>query len=140
MKHTPEPWQQGQLLLTTRTKRYTPELWEKLSNEEKRMVFANFTPLDEGRGRQLIAICQTPEDAARIVACVNYCKDTPNEDLESSSLEALKAERDELLSALQDLFKLAEDLLSAQGVRNPRMEPRTDAAWLLLRKYGEVKP
>lgn len=67
-KHTPGPWAQGRLLMTSLTQRWSEEAREKADHEERCMVFADFRDLDEGRGRRRIAICETEEDARLIAA------------------------------------------------------------------------
>ena len=61
--HTPGPWAQGRVLKTTRGE----SRLRSGEAEERRRVFANFTELDGGRGRRLVAICENEEDA-RFVA------------------------------------------------------------------------
>ena len=67
-KHTPGPWAQGRLLMTSSTYRWSAEAREKADHEERCMVFAYFSAMDEGRGRRRIAACETEEDARLIAA------------------------------------------------------------------------
>jgi len=62
-KHTPGPWSQGVTLLTSETRRWSPE--DRAANDarERLMVFSGFTGLDEGRGRKLVAVFNCHEDA-----------------------------------------------------------------------------
>jgi hypothetical protein len=90
---------------------HTPEPWHAYS-------FEVYNEID-----QIIADCGYSEDywekdgcqanAARIVACVNYCKGATNEELEAGTLESdlnkaneklsgITAQRDELLAALKE--------------------------------------
>ena len=68
MKHTPGPWSQGRTLETPQTRRWTEEQIESNDREERRRVFANFSAQDQGRGRHLVATCETEPDAALIAA------------------------------------------------------------------------
>lgn len=67
-KHTQGPWSQGITLNTAQTQRWSDA--ERAANNEieKRMVFAGFSPFDEGRSRRRIAVCETKEDARLIAA------------------------------------------------------------------------
>lgn len=130
-KHTPTPWRQGELLYSPKIKG-SPEQNEALDRQEKLRVFSNFKNKDKGKTRRLVAICQIPEDAQRIVACVNACEGMKNpvehieqlrglyEDLHAvqdasrktnernvmleRQRDQLQAERDELLEVLKDLM------------------------------------
>lgn len=65
-------WQQGYLLQTPQTLRWSKEEQKAADNEERRMVFKNFSPLDAGRSRQLIAQCQTHGQAESLVEEHNH--------------------------------------------------------------------
>lgn len=87
---TAGPWRQGITLRTPSTARWTRKQFAESDRRERRMVFANFSSLDGGRSRQLVAVCETPEDAALaaaapelLAACLeaipaNLCLDNPN--------------------------------------------------------------
>lgn len=49
-----EEWQQGFLLLTSTTSRWTPEERQVANAREKRCAFVFFSSRDEGRGRELV--------------------------------------------------------------------------------------
>ena len=66
--HTPGPWQQGRLLETPTTRKFSDDMRKQYDAEERRMVFANFSPVDEGRGRRRVAVCDSAEDARLIAA------------------------------------------------------------------------
>jgi len=66
--HTPGPWRQGFTLLTDATRRWTPEQWQQNNARERRLVFANFTSLDQGSSRKLVAVCESEADARLISA------------------------------------------------------------------------
>jgi len=68
-KRTPGTWSQGRTLRTRQTERWTPEEIARNDQQEARMVFANFSALDEGRGRIRVAICERAEDA-KVMAAV----------------------------------------------------------------------
>lgn len=70
-KHTPGPWSQGTTLITPATREWTKEKIEENNRIERRLVFSNFTSIDAGMGRNLIAACTREEDA-RLIA------ETPN--------------------------------------------------------------
>ncbi len=82
-QHTPEPWSQGLVLDTDTTRRWSRSEIGRANEQERRMVFANFTASDEGESRVRVAICESPEDARRIVACVNACAGITTAGLES---------------------------------------------------------
>ena len=65
------PWAVGQTLRTRTTQVWTDEQWQQNESAEKRLVFAGFRASDQGRSRELIAECKTPEDAAFIVRAAN---------------------------------------------------------------------
>jgi hypothetical protein len=70
-QHTPTPWSLGTLLDTPQTRRWSAIERVAGEREEEIRVFANFHISDEGRSRQLVAICRDPENAAFIVRAVN---------------------------------------------------------------------
>lgn len=63
-KVTPGPWRQGKLLSTATTRHWSEEVCSEVQASERVRVFANFREADEGRGRELVAVFQRPEDAA----------------------------------------------------------------------------
>lgn len=67
--HTPFPWTQGRVLNTDTTARMSPDERRRLDADEARAVFANFSGLDDGKSREMVALCRRPEDAAAI-ACM----------------------------------------------------------------------
>lgn len=109
-QHTQGRLKQGYTLATPQTRQWTGEQWEQNEAREKCLVFADFTPLDEGRGRKLVAACrQGPEDARRLVACWNACDGIPTDVLEERKVSEalwrqLTAQRDELLEALEGVM------------------------------------
>jgi len=76
-KHTPEPWKLGFKDVFVS---------DRLGNQVA------------GCSTGSIIGKEAKANAARIVAAVNYCKGTPNEELEAGSLEQLKAEGDHFQS------------------------------------------
>ncbi len=64
-------WQQGCLLMTRDVKRQSPEWQAEAAAAEKRMVFAHFSTMDDGRSRVLLFACATPEEAAEMVRTHN---------------------------------------------------------------------
>ena len=114
--HTQGRLSQGRTLSTRITQRWSQEEWERNEARERCLVFADFTPIDEGRGRRLVAEChQGAEDARRLVACWNACEGMEDPETEVAALrkdseylmasERLRAQviaqRDELLEALK---------------------------------------
>lgn len=120
-KHTHGPWSQGITLETEQTRRWTSEQIEENDRRERRMVFANFSPLDEGRSRIRIAICEREEDARRIVACVNACEGLTTDFLETPDLAfapahtaakmaEIEQQRDQMLAALKLFVQYEEEM------------------------------
>lgn len=87
-KHTPEPWV---------ISRFNSGGEDLLSIEHDNTIIAAVN--------SWLSEPEQEANAARIVACVNYCKGTSNEELESGSLEQLKSQRDELIRVLQVVEK-----------------------------------
>lgn len=58
----------GKTLLTRITRRWTKEQWAGNEHIERRLIVANQSQSDEGRGRVHIAKCERLEDAAYIAA------------------------------------------------------------------------
>ena len=48
------PWQQGRLLLTANTRRWSKEQRDEADDIERRTAFANFKTADEGRSREYV--------------------------------------------------------------------------------------
>ena len=67
-KHTPGPWRQGFTVETPQTLQWSAEQIAANDSRERRMVFANFSALDEGRSRRRVAVCEREEDARLIAA------------------------------------------------------------------------
>jgi hypothetical protein len=65
---TPGPWAQGRTLRTRQTATWHPSEIAENEKIEQRKVFANFTSMDEGRSRRLVALCERAEDAQAIAA------------------------------------------------------------------------
>lgn len=63
-KHTPGPWRQGFTMVTNTTKRWSAKQFAANQQREQRSVYANFSANDRGCGRKLIAVCESPDDAA----------------------------------------------------------------------------
>lgn len=62
-----EPWQQGRLLLTNRTRRWSQEEKYRTDISEKKMLFTRFSGFDEGRGRILLWVFESAEDCEQAV-------------------------------------------------------------------------
>lgn len=63
-KHTQGPWSQGTTIVTNTTKRWSAKQFADNQKRERRSVYANFSVNDQGRSRKLIAVCESPDDAA----------------------------------------------------------------------------
>lgn len=118
LTHTPGPWSQGQLLLTKQTVRLSADEWDQNEAEEKCRVFARFNKSDEGRSRQLIAICECEEDARFIAA------------------------NPDLLEALQNLLGKYVALINSGDAGNwdPEEEKEVIAARTAIAKAKGLKP
>lgn len=84
--HTRGFWQQGRLLMTKITKRWSEEEKEETDKQEKLRVFVRFSGADEGRSRELIAVCQKQEDAERIALCVNLLRLLSNDEIRNMGI------------------------------------------------------
>lgn len=74
--------QQGLLLNTEFTRRMTDAERARAHARERCMIFTNFSALDEGRSRELVAQVHTSEDdARRLVTCWNACQGLSLEEL-----------------------------------------------------------
>jgi hypothetical protein len=69
------PWRLGVTLRTAKTARRTQAQLEANDTHETRKVFAHFYESDEGRSRILVAACENPADAHRIVEACNAWDD-----------------------------------------------------------------
>ena len=89
-KHTPEPW----VIRNNYWVAGQSPILDICSGEEEICTLNAY-------GFKRSEVEQVHENAARIVACVNHCKGATNEELEAKSYEELKAQRDELIAALE---------------------------------------
>jgi hypothetical protein len=130
-----EPWSQGAVLSTPITRKFHTEVLAEYEAREKRSIFANFSAVDEGRSRVLIAVCQHEESARRIVACVNACAGISTkvlETLEDKTLNEMfkrqeteyQAQRDMLLAALKDVVENWSAQFERQGHLAPEWAKR----------------
>lgn len=62
-----KPWQQGRLLTTRFTRYMKKNEKDYYEHLEKCCVYEDFTAIDEGQSRRLIAKCSSPEIAAEII-------------------------------------------------------------------------
>ena len=63
-----QPWQQGCMLSTHETRRWSAEQQRECERRESQMVFQGFTAADQGRTRQRVAIFEAPERAEFVAA------------------------------------------------------------------------
>ena len=68
MAHTSGPWKQGTTLVTAATSHWNIDQWKENEERENRMVFANFSFMDQGLSRVRIAVCEKSDDALLIAA------------------------------------------------------------------------
>lgn len=62
-----EPWQQGRLLLTNRTRRWSQEEKDRTDANEKKRLYARFSSHDEGKSRVLLWVFEFAEDCEQTV-------------------------------------------------------------------------
>lgn len=97
-----EEWRTGVTLLTAQTRRWTKEQTDANEDFENHCIFARFTGADEGRYRQLIAVCETREQARLIV------------DVHNAMLEKLRAIAEAPVSEHTNPFEMFEMYHHAQ--------------------------
>ena len=61
------PWQQGRVLSTRHTLRWSKQELEKFTRIERRTAFAHFYVHDEGRSRELVYQFDSAEECAKAV-------------------------------------------------------------------------
>lgn len=66
-----KPWRQGYLLHTNTVIHMRQETRDYCEFKEKCCIYENFTAIDEGRSRILVAECQSPEIAKHIIEIHN---------------------------------------------------------------------
>ena len=159
-KHTPGPWSQGYIVDNNRLKHLPKEQLEVFETDEKLSVYANFSPMDNGRGRNLIARAYSVNDAARIVECVNACEGQEIETVKlatahrnacmdwettmmrlvgedgtvsaKDAITKLHTDRDRLRSALQGLINAVNPLDRLRTLDHAEVEAINDANQLLV--------
>jgi hypothetical protein len=62
---------QGKVLLTSQTKRWSKEEWDRAEEQEKKMLFYNFSGKDHGRGREVVYVAKTKEEARQVLKTHN---------------------------------------------------------------------
>jgi len=65
-------WQQGRLLLTNITRRWSKEQRDEADDIERRTAFANFTESDEGRSREYVFQFSSHAECRAAVERHNY--------------------------------------------------------------------
>lgn len=65
------PWQQGRLLLTDNTRRWSQEQRDEADAIERSTAFVNFSASDEGRGREYVYCFQSSEECLAAVEAHN---------------------------------------------------------------------
>lgn len=110
---TEGPWTRGETLNTPQTRRWTPAEIAANDRQERRRVFARFSPFDGGRSRQLIATADESLDACQPDAALiaAYRSDAPALAAEVRRLRLLLAER----AAAEARAKRLADLLAEAG-------------------------
>ncbi|MGR3969265.1 hypothetical protein [Shewanella sp. 1180_01] len=61
------PWQQGRVLYTRHTRRWSKQELEKVTRIERRTAFAHFYAHDEGRSRDLVYQFDSTEECEKAV-------------------------------------------------------------------------
>ncbi|MGE6315878.1 hypothetical protein ACQKC1_08830 [Shewanella baltica] len=61
------PWQQGRVLSTRHTLRWSKQELEKVTRIERRTAFAHFYAHDEGKSRELVYQFDSAEECAKAV-------------------------------------------------------------------------
>ena len=61
------PWQQGKLLLTNTTLRWSEEQKDKAEFLERCLAFVNFSPEDQGKSRIYIYRFESPKECSKAV-------------------------------------------------------------------------
>jgi len=65
-------WSTGRTLHTKFTSRWSQEEWDANEAIERSMIFEDFTSMDDGKGRVLIAKCESEDIARQIVKAHNH--------------------------------------------------------------------
>ena len=65
------PVRQGTTLLTLQTKGWSKDQWARNEAHERSLICSNFTAQDQGRGRQTLAYCSSPDIAEHLVKLIN---------------------------------------------------------------------
>jgi hypothetical protein len=92
--HTPEPWVQDENRFGTPI-----ILGAQIGKEKNELVCV----LSMQECKDIMKMARIKANAARIVACVNYCKGANNEELEKTTLLKSKSQSQKLVRALNDL-------------------------------------
>ncbi|OUS52963.1 hypothetical protein BM607_003250 [Shewanella sp. SACH] len=67
LKFNNVPWQQGRVLSTRHTRRWSKQELEKFTRIERRTAFAHFYAHDEGKSRELVYQFDSTEECEKAV-------------------------------------------------------------------------
>lgn len=98
-----QPWQQGRMLSTTETLRWSTEQQKECDRRESQLVFQGFTAADHGRSRQRVAMCENSDRAAYIAAA--------NPAAVLALITQLKHERQSLADAKAEITALSKNVI-----------------------------
>lgn len=117
-KHTPGPWNQGLTLITNTTKRWSAKQFADNQQREQRSVYANFSANDRGCGRKLIAVCESPDDAA-IVAVAPDLLEQLEDILSSLKVLGINGLDTEIKNATAVVARAKGETVSAKASTTP---------------------
>jgi len=125
------PWSQGRVLMTKETRRWTLEQIAEANMIERRMVLSDFTSMDKGRGRELIASCENSDNAVLIVTLHNSAPAMIAE------IRELRAENTRLKSSANKLASAEAEYRKAHDLHGDG-SPQSGRAWDLMRRAGDT--
>ncbi len=98
-----QPWQQGRMLATAETRRWTEQQKQVCEHRELQMVFQGFTAVDQGCSRQRVALFEAAEHAAFVAEA--------NPAAVRALIAELKAQRQALSEAQAEITALSKNVI-----------------------------
>ncbi len=98
-----QPWQQGRMLATAETQRWTEQQKQACGHRESQMVFQGFTAVDQGCSRQRVALFEAAEHAAFVAEA--------NPVAVRALIAELKAQRQALDEAQAEITALSKNVI-----------------------------
>ena len=98
-----QPWQQGRMLATAETRRWTEQQKQACEHRESKMVFQSFTAVDQGCSRQRVALFEDAEHAAFFAEA--------NPVAVRALIAELKAQRQALAEANAEITALSKNVI-----------------------------